>query len=159
VRCVPEAWRRQLQAWITRYKLTRLVALRLEGRELTLVTDDAAIAQAKALAGCVRHDGHGPARHHAPGCGGVISRLCLLHYPVNPQTTVTRWPKPDERQRAILDALGVRFRKMQAGAVVASNPVTNGSRMTSSGHSTRRLGEDPAGAPFNERTQPSPSEQ
>jgi hypothetical protein len=186
-RCVPEAGCRQLQAWITRYRLTRLVALRLEGRELTLVTDDAAIAQAMALAGCYVVVTDVPRTHlsgqqvhdhyvslqqverdfrtmktgllevrpvfvrketrtrghvfacllaltlsreidrrlraafgttdtdaHAvtlPDAVASLSRLCLLHYPFNPQTTVTRWPKPDERQRAILEALGVTLPK------------------------------------------------
>lgn len=36
-----------------------------------------------------------------------LSRLCLLHYPVNAMTTVTRLPSPDARQKEILTALGV----------------------------------------------------
>jgi len=37
----------------------------------------------------------------------ALSRLCLLHYPIDADTTVTRLPKPDVRQNEILAALGV----------------------------------------------------
>ena len=37
----------------------------------------------------------------------ALSRLCLLHYPINADTTVTRLPRPDVRQKEILTALGV----------------------------------------------------
>ena len=40
---------------------------------------------------------------------GSLSRLCLLDYPINADTTVTRLPRPDERQKEILAALGVAF--------------------------------------------------
>jgi plasmid stabilization system protein ParE len=36
-----------------------------------------------------------------------LSRLCLLHYPIDADTTVTRLPRPDMRQKEILTALGV----------------------------------------------------
>jgi transposase len=36
-----------------------------------------------------------------------LSRLCLLHYPIDAETTVTRLPRPDTRQKEILTALGV----------------------------------------------------
>ena len=38
---------------------------------------------------------------------GSLSRLCLLHYPIDADTTVTRLPRPDGRQKEILAALGV----------------------------------------------------
>ena len=37
----------------------------------------------------------------------ALGRLCLLHYPVDADTTVTRLPRPDGRQQEILAALGV----------------------------------------------------
>jgi transposase len=37
----------------------------------------------------------------------ALSRLCLLHYQIDARTSVTRLPKPDQRQREILQALGV----------------------------------------------------
>lgn len=37
----------------------------------------------------------------------ALTRLCLLHYLVDEQTTVTKLPQPDARQREILEALGV----------------------------------------------------
>jgi hypothetical protein len=37
----------------------------------------------------------------------ALGRLCLLEYKVDDQTTVTRLPKPDARQKEILEALGV----------------------------------------------------
>jgi transposase len=42
-----------------------------------------------------------------PDALASLSRLCLLHYPVNADTTVTRLPRPDVRQKQILTALGV----------------------------------------------------
>ena len=42
-----------------------------------------------------------------PDALASLSRLCLLHYPINADTTVTRLPKPDARQKEILTALGV----------------------------------------------------
>jgi len=38
---------------------------------------------------------------------GSLSRLCLLHYPIDADTTVTRLPRPDDRQKEILTALRV----------------------------------------------------
>jgi transposase len=42
-----------------------------------------------------------------PDALASLSRLCLLHYPIDADTTVTRLPKPDVRQKEILTALGV----------------------------------------------------
>ena len=42
-----------------------------------------------------------------PDALAALGRLCLLHYPVDGNTTVTRLPRPDERQKEILAALGV----------------------------------------------------
>lgn len=39
----------------------------------------------------------------------ALSRLCLLNYEVDESTTVTKLPRPDERQEAILAALRVRL--------------------------------------------------
>jgi len=41
-----------------------------------------------------------------------LSRLCLLHYPVNDSTSVTRLPSPDARQKEILAAFGVTLPAM-----------------------------------------------
>ncbi len=41
-----------------------------------------------------------------------LTRLCLLHYPVDEKTTVTQLPQPDARQRQILEALGVSLPAM-----------------------------------------------
>jgi len=41
-----------------------------------------------------------------------LTRLCLLHYPINEKTTVTKLPQPDARQRAILEALGITLPAM-----------------------------------------------
>lgn len=182
-RCRPEAGSRQLQTWIGRHKLTALVELRLEGRALLLVKNEATTERAMELAGCyvvtsdVRqehmtdqevHDSYvslqkverdfrsmktgllevrpvfvrkeSRTRGHVFGCMlalkisremerrltaafgttdsnphaitlpdalASLSRLCLLHYPINADTTVTRSPKPDARQKEILTALGV----------------------------------------------------
>ena len=37
----------------------------------------------------------------------ALGRLCLLEYRGDEKTTVTRLPKPDGRQKEILQALGV----------------------------------------------------
>jgi transposase len=42
-----------------------------------------------------------------PDALAALSRLCLLHYPIDANTTVTRLPKPDARQKEILAALAV----------------------------------------------------
>lgn len=42
-----------------------------------------------------------------PDALAALSRLCLLHYPIDAETTVTRLPRPDVRQKEILTALGV----------------------------------------------------
>jgi hypothetical protein len=42
-----------------------------------------------------------------PDALASLSRLCLLHYPIDADTTVTRLPRPDVRQKEILTALGV----------------------------------------------------
>ncbi len=39
----------------------------------------------------------------------VLDKLCLLHYQVDESTTVTKLPQANERQTAILKALGVRL--------------------------------------------------
>ena len=47
-----------------------------------------------------------------PDAMASLSRLCLLHYPVNGDTTVTRLPPPDAHQTEILKALGVALPAM-----------------------------------------------
>jgi transposase len=42
-----------------------------------------------------------------PDALASLSRLCLLHYPIDADTTVTRLPRPDLRQKEILTALGL----------------------------------------------------
>jgi transposase len=42
----------------------------------------------------------------------ALTRLCLLHYAVDKQTTVTKLPQPDARQQEILKALGVSLPAM-----------------------------------------------
>jgi transposase len=182
-RCDPEAGSRQLQPWIVRHKLTELAQLRLEGRELALVKNEAAIERTMELAGCYvvtsdvpkeqmsgqgvhdsyvrlqkverdfrtlktgllevrpvfvrkesRTRGHvlscmlalkmsrelerrlveafgttdsNPHAITLPDALASLGRLCLLHYPVDVRTTVTRLPRPDPRQKEILTALGV----------------------------------------------------
>lgn len=182
-RCQPEAGIRQLQPWIVCHKLTGMVELRLDGRVLTLVKNEAAIERAMKLAGCyvvtsdvpkeqmsgqAVHDSYvslqkverdframktgllevrpifvrkeSRTRGHVLGCMlalkisremerrlrvafgttdsnphaitlqdalASLSRLCLLHYPVDSDTTVTRLPNPDFRQKEILKALSV----------------------------------------------------
>jgi len=39
----------------------------------------------------------------------ALSRLCLQHYEIDEKTTVTRLPRPDARQKEILNALGVNL--------------------------------------------------
>ena len=39
----------------------------------------------------------------------ALNRLCLQNYEIDEKTTVTRFPRPDARQREILNALGVRM--------------------------------------------------
>jgi transposase len=51
-RCQPEAGLRVLQTWVKRYKLSHIVALGLDERQLTLTIDTAAYEQALQLAGC-----------------------------------------------------------------------------------------------------------
>jgi transposase len=46
-----------------------------------------------------------------PDAMAALSRLCLLEYPIDEKTTVTRLPKPDARQNEILEALGVGLPK------------------------------------------------
>jgi transposase len=42
----------------------------------------------------------------------ALTRLCLLHYPVDEKTMVTKLPQPDARQRQILQVLGVTLPAM-----------------------------------------------
>jgi len=42
----------------------------------------------------------------------ALTRLCLLHYPVDEKTTLTKLPQPDARQEEILKALGVTLPAM-----------------------------------------------
>jgi transposase len=51
-RCRPEAGQRAMNSWVGRYKLTGLVEIRLEGRELKLQRREEAITRALDLAGC-----------------------------------------------------------------------------------------------------------
>jgi len=51
-RCQPEAGKRKLEAWAAQHKLNALVELKLEGRMLMLVRQEAAIATSLELAGC-----------------------------------------------------------------------------------------------------------
>jgi transposase len=44
-----------------------------------------------------------------PDALASLNRLCLLHYPIDADTTVTRLPRPDGRQKEILTALGVEL--------------------------------------------------
>ncbi len=47
-----------------------------------------------------------------PDALAALGSLCLLHYRVNENTTVTRLPQPTANQRQILQALGVRLPAM-----------------------------------------------
>src|SRR5215475_1614065 len=51
-RCQPEAGLKALQTWVKRYKLSHIVSLGLDERQLTLMIDTAAHEQALQLAGC-----------------------------------------------------------------------------------------------------------
>ena len=51
-RALPQAGLDQLKAWLVRHKLTGLVELRLDGRQLVSQTQEAAIEQTLELAGC-----------------------------------------------------------------------------------------------------------
>src|SRR5208337_4965961 len=51
-RCQPEAGRRALEAWAGRHKLTGLVTLSLEGRQLKLQRNQEGMHRAQELAGC-----------------------------------------------------------------------------------------------------------
>jgi len=51
-RCDPAAGQRQMQAWAARHKLTGLVEVRLQERELVLERNEAALTRAMELAGC-----------------------------------------------------------------------------------------------------------
>ncbi|MHB8301932.1 MAG: hypothetical protein ACYDC6_03705 [Acidobacteriaceae bacterium] len=51
-----------------------------------------------------------------PDALAALGRLCLLHYPVDEENTVTRLPLPDPRQLKILPALRVHLPAMQSGA-------------------------------------------
>ena len=51
-RCQPEAGQRVLAAWVERYKLTGLVKIQLEGRQLKLERREEAITRFLDLAGC-----------------------------------------------------------------------------------------------------------
>jgi hypothetical protein len=42
-----------------------------------------------------------------PDALASLERMCLLHYPIDADTTLTRLPRPDERQQQILTALHV----------------------------------------------------
>ena len=187
-RCQPEAGQRAMAAWVGRYKLTGLVEIKLEGRELKLERNPQAITHALDLAGCYVvttdvaradlsaqqvHDSYvslrkverdfrtlktgllevrpvwvrkeNRTRGHVfccmlalkisremerrlraafgttdtradaitlPDALLALTRLCLLHYPVDEKTTVTKLPQPDTRQQEILKALGVSLPAM-----------------------------------------------
>jgi transposase len=187
-RCQPEAGQRAMAAWVGRYKLTGLVEIKLEGRELKLRRKEEAITRFLDLAGCYVvttdvaradlsaqqvHDSYLALRQverdfrtlktgllevrpvwvrkesrtrghvfccllalkvsremerrlHAalgttdtqadaltlPDALRALTRLCLLHYPVDAKTTVTKLPQPDTRQQEILKALGVALPAM-----------------------------------------------
>lgn len=187
-RCQPEAGQRALNTWVGKYKLTGLVEIKLEGRQLKLERREEAITRFLDLAGCYvvttdvartdlsaqqvhdsyvslrkverdfrqlktgllevrpvwvrkesRTRGHvfccmlslkisremeqrlraafGTTETRAdaltlPDALLALTRLCLLHYPVDEKTTVTKLPQPDERQRQILEALGVSLPAM-----------------------------------------------
>jgi len=179
----PEAGLAALRQWIVRHKITGLVSLRLEGRQIVAVVDPQGELRAFALAGCYvivtdvpnekldadavhasymalqkverdfrtmktglleirpvfvrkesRTRGHvfccmlalklsreierrlvaafgttdkDPNAITLPDALAALGRLTMLSFQVDDNTTVTRLPKPDDRQRSILDALGV----------------------------------------------------
>jgi transposase len=187
-RCQPEAGQRAMAAWVGRYKLTGLVEIQLEGRQLKLQRKEEALTRSLDLAGCYvvttdvaradlsaqqvhdsylalrkverdfrtlktgllevrpvwvrkesRTRGHvfccllalkvsrelerrlraafGTTETQAdtlplPDALRALTRLCLLHYPIDEKTTVTKLPQPDPRQQAILKALGVALPAM-----------------------------------------------
>jgi transposase len=187
-RCRPEAGQRALGTWVVKYKLTGLVEIKLEGRELKLERKEEAIIRSLDLAGCYVvttdvprtelstqqvHDSYvslrkverdfrtlktgllevrpvwvrkeSRTRGHVfccllalkvsremerrlraafgttdtradaitlPDALLALTRLCLLHYPVDEKTTVTKLPQPDTRQQEILKALGVSLPAM-----------------------------------------------
>lgn len=187
-RCRPETGIRQLQPWVARHKLAGLVELKLQGRVLIQLKNEAAIQRAMELAGCyvvtsdvakeqmsgqMVHDsyvglqkverdframktgllevrpifvrkesrtrghvlacmlalkisremdrrlkaafGSTDSNPHAitlPDALAALSRLCLLHYPIDADTTLTHLPKPDSRQKEILSALNVALPEM-----------------------------------------------
>ena len=187
-RCQPPAGQRAMEVWVGRYKLTGLVAIKLEGIQLKLERREEAITRVLDLAGCyvvttdvartelsaqqvhdsyvslqkVEHDfrtlktgllevrpvwvrkesrtrGHvfccmlalkvcremerrlraafGTTETQAdaltlPDALRALTRLCLLHYPVDEKTTVTKLPQPDDHQQEILKALGVTLPAM-----------------------------------------------
>ena len=51
-RCDPEAGRRRMEAWVVRHKLTGLVAIQFEGRQLKRERHEEAIRRTLELAGC-----------------------------------------------------------------------------------------------------------
>lgn len=50
---------------------------------------------------------HDPHTVTLPDALAALGRLCLLHYTVDEKTTATRLPQPNQRQKEILQALGV----------------------------------------------------
>jgi hypothetical protein len=104
-RCRPEAGLRRLQPWVARDKLTGLVGLRLEGREMVLENNQAARERAVELA-----TDPDPRTTTAPGALAALSRLCLQNYEIDEKTLVTRLPRPDADQEQILGVLGVSWR-------------------------------------------------
>jgi len=72
-------------------KVSREMERRLQARFATTATDAHTTTLPDALA--------------------TLSRLCLLEYPIDEKTTLTRLPKPDARQKQILEALGVGLPK------------------------------------------------
>ena len=182
-RCQPEAGQRKLQAWIEQHKLSGLVKLQLEDRQLVMERQPTAIEKSLQLAGCYvvttnvlpqnmstqevhdsylslqkverdframktgllevrpiflrdknRTRGHvlccmlalklsremerrlrasfgttdsNPHAITLPDALASLSRLCLLQYGIDEQTTVTKLPQPSTNQKQILAALGV----------------------------------------------------
>jgi len=187
-RCQPAAGQREMQAWAQRHKLENLMAILLEGNQLVLQPNSAAIEQALQLAGCyvvttdvvaaamnsqqvhdsyvalqqierdframktgllevrplfVRKEsrtrghvfccmlalklsremerrlravfGSTETNAHAitlPDALLALTRLCLLQYQVDENTTLVKLPRPDQRQEEILQALGVTLPRM-----------------------------------------------
>ena len=52
---------------------------------------------------------HNPHATTLPDALAALSRLCLIHYPIDEKRNVTRLPKPDQHQTGILKALRVRL--------------------------------------------------